>query len=67
MDTEADTCRKVVAPMLVEAGWETAPHAINEQRTFTDGRVLFVDKAPYCKAMIKSRNNSDFDERFSFA
>lgn len=42
MDTEADTCRKVVVPMLVEAGWETAPHAINEQRTFTDGRILFV-------------------------
>jgi type I restriction enzyme R subunit len=40
--TEADTCRKFVVPRLQNAGWENAPHAINEQRTFTDGRVLFV-------------------------
>lgn len=42
MATEADTCRKFVVPRLQTAGWENAPHAINEQRTFTDGRVLFV-------------------------
>ena len=40
-ETEADTCRKFVVPMLREAGWDDAPHAIDEQRTFTDGRIVF--------------------------
>jgi type I restriction enzyme R subunit len=40
--TEADTCRKHVVPRLQKAGWDDAPHAINEQRSFTDGRVIFV-------------------------
>ena len=40
--TEADTCRTFVVPRLQEAGWDTAPHAINEQRTFTDGRIIFA-------------------------
>lgn len=42
MDTEADTCRKIIVPLLQGAGWDDAPCAINEQRTFTDGRVLFI-------------------------
>ena len=40
--TEADTCRKFVVPRLQRAGWDDPPHAINEQWTFTDGRVIFV-------------------------
>ncbi len=40
--TEADTCRKFVVPKLQEAGWDDQPHAINEQRTFTDGRIVFI-------------------------
>ena len=40
--TEADTCRKFVVPKLQEAGWDDLPHAINEQRTFTDGRIVFI-------------------------
>ena len=39
---EADTCRRYVVPKLQAAGWDDPPHAINEQRTFTDGRVVFV-------------------------
>ena len=39
---EADTCRRFVVPKLQAAGWEAPPHAINEQRTLTDGRVLFA-------------------------
>lgn len=39
---EADTCREYVVPRLVEAGWDTAPHSIAEQRIFTDGRVFVV-------------------------
>ncbi len=38
--TEADTCREFVTPKLVEAGWGAAPHAIGEQRTFTNGRII---------------------------
>lgn len=38
---EADTCRKFIVPLLQQAGWDTEPHTITEQRTFTDGRVMF--------------------------
>jgi type I restriction enzyme R subunit len=38
--TEADTCRVLVTPRLVEAGWGAAPHAIGEQRSFTNGRII---------------------------
>lgn len=46
MLTEADTCRKFVVPLLQKAGWENSPHMLNEQRTFTDGRVVFVGGRP---------------------
>lgn len=39
MSNEADTCRKLVLPKLVDAGWDNEPHRINEQVTFTDGRI----------------------------
>nr|WP_292192257.1 DEAD/DEAH box helicase family protein [Mesorhizobium sp.] len=29
-------------PKLQAAGWDSRPHAINEQRTFTDGRIVFI-------------------------
>lgn len=38
--TEADTCREFVTPRIAEAGWGTAPHAIGEQRSFTNGRII---------------------------
>jgi type I restriction enzyme R subunit len=37
---EADTCREFVTPRLVEAGWASAPHAMGEQRNFTNGRII---------------------------
>jgi len=40
MLNEAETCRKFVVPKLQAAGWDTAPHSIAEQRTFTDGRIF---------------------------
>lgn len=40
--SEADTCRLYVAPRLAEAGWESEPHSIAEQRTITDGRIIVV-------------------------
>jgi type I restriction enzyme R subunit len=39
---EADTCRTYVTPKLLEAGWETSPHSLTEQYTFTDGRVKLI-------------------------
>jgi len=39
---EADTCRTYVLPRLVDAGWDTPPHSLTEQRTFTDGQIIPV-------------------------
>src|SRR5258708_4438323 len=36
--TEADSCRKYVLPKLYASGW--LDDHINEQRTFTDGRIV---------------------------
>ncbi|MEN6407173.1 MAG: DEAD/DEAH box helicase family protein [Thermoguttaceae bacterium] len=41
-ETEADTCRKYVLPNLYQAGW--TDDQINEQHTFTDGRVIAAPK-----------------------
>jgi len=40
MSNEADTCRKLVTPKLVAAGWVDEPHSFTEQRTFTDGQMI---------------------------
>ncbi|ABS66036.1 EcoEI R domain protein [Xanthobacter versatilis] len=61
MNTEADTCRKFVVPRLQAAGWDNAPHAINEQRTFTDGRVIFVGG----RARRGRQKRADYILRFS--
>jgi type I restriction enzyme R subunit len=37
---EADTCRRYIVPKLQAAGWDDEPHRINEQVTFTDGRII---------------------------
>ena len=37
---EADTCRVKVRPALEAAGWDTSPHSIGEQVSFTDGRIV---------------------------
>ena len=44
MPTEADTCRKYVAPLLQSAGWEVEPYSIAEQRSITDGRIVPIGK-----------------------
>ena len=59
-DTEADICRKFVVPKLQSAGWEAPPHAINEQRTFTDGRIVFVGG----KARRGKRKRADYILRY---
>lgn len=40
MPTEADTCRLLITPKLQSAGWDSDPHSIAEQRSFTDGRIV---------------------------
>jgi hypothetical protein len=40
MPTEADTCRTLITPTLQEAGWDTDPASIAEQRYFTAGRIV---------------------------
>lgn len=44
MPNEADTCRRFVVPRLQAAGWEDEPHRINEQVTFTDGRIVVAGR-----------------------
>jgi len=44
MPGEADTCRLYVVPKLQAAGWEEEPHRINEQVSFTDGRIVVTGR-----------------------
>src|SRR5438094_782142 len=37
---KSDTCRRYVVPKFQAAGWDDEPHRINEQVTFTDGRIV---------------------------
>jgi len=64
MSNEADTCRKYVLPKLVEAGWDNEPHRINEQITFTDGRIILVGnkvkRRPQKRADYLLRYTRDF-------
>lgn len=41
---EADTCRRYVVPKLQALGWDTEPHRLNEQVTFTDGRIIVAGR-----------------------
>ncbi len=62
MNTEADTCRKYVTPKLYAAGWND--DQINEQRTFTDGRIMVagtkVYRRPQKRADYLLRYKPDF-------
>lgn len=44
MPNEADTCRRYVVPRLQAAGWDAEPYRINEQVTFTDGRIVVAGR-----------------------
>ncbi len=58
---EADTCRKYVAPKLLDAGWDSDPHSIAEQRSFTDGRIVVVGE----KAHRRPRKRVDYLLRYT--
>jgi type I restriction enzyme R subunit len=57
---EADTCRKFVVPKLQAAGWDTDPHRINEQVTFTDGRIVVTGR----KARRRPGKRADYILRY---
>jgi type I restriction enzyme R subunit len=59
--SEADTCRKYVTPKLVAAGWETEPHSLAEQRTFTDGRIVVAGT----KAKRQEAKRADYLLRYT--
>lgn len=40
--TEADTCRELVTPALLAAGWGVAPRVLGEQHAITAGRIVLV-------------------------
>lgn len=64
MANEADTCRRFVVPKLQAAGWDDEPHQINEQRTFTDGRIIVAGargkRRPGKRADYILRHRADF-------
>lgn len=45
MLTEADTCRLFITPKLQAAGWDSSPHEIAEQRSFTAGRIVLAGRS----------------------
>ena len=61
MPTEADTCRKFVVPKLQAAGWDSDPHSIAEQRSFTDGRIVVRGG----KAERKKKKRADYLLRYT--
>ena len=50
MPNEADTCCRYVVPKLQAAGWEDEPHRLNEQFTFTDGRIVVTRRHGRCRS-----------------
>src|SRR3990172_7443280 len=58
MATEADTCRKYILPKLYAAGWND--DQINEQRTFTDGRIMVAGT----KVWRQSQKRADYLLRY---
>jgi len=60
MLNEADTCRVYVTPALQRAGWDSDPHRINEQVTFTDGRIVVTGQ----QAKHRPGKRADYILRF---
>ena len=59
--SEADACRKYVTPKLVAAGWDTEPHLLAEQRTFTDGRIVVAGT----KGQRQEKKRADYILRYT--
>jgi type I restriction enzyme R subunit len=59
--SEADACRKYVTPNLQAAGWDTEPHSLAEQRTFTAGRIVVAGT----KAKRREAKRTDYLLRYT--
>src|SRR5664280_256226 len=59
--SEADACRKYVTPNLQGAGWDTEPHSLAEQRTFTAGRIVVAG----IKAARQDAKRADYLLRYT--
>ena len=61
---EAETCRKLVRPGIESAGWDVSPHVLNEQVSFTDGRIVVAGsqgpRRPQKRADFLLRYTRDF-------
>ncbi|MGD0660641.1 MAG: DEAD/DEAH box helicase family protein [Syntrophorhabdales bacterium] len=57
---EADTCRVYITPALQQSWWDRDPHCINEQVTFTDGRIVVVGQ----KARRREGKRADYILRY---
>ncbi len=57
---EADTCRTLVTPNLQAAGWDSTPHVLSEQVTFTDGRIVVTGR----KAWRRKGKRADYILRY---
>ncbi len=56
-----DTCRTFVVPKLQAAGWDSDPHSIAEQRSFTDGRIVVRGN----RAERRKKKRADYLLRFT--
>ena len=54
--SEADTCRKLVVPRLQAPGWDTPPHAINEQLT-VGVSASTKHAVDHCRAFLGTRHS----------
>ncbi|MBN9392191.1 MAG: DEAD/DEAH box helicase family protein [Chloroflexi bacterium] len=59
--SEADTCRELITPAIVAAGWDAEPHAIVEQYSFTDGRIVVTGN----KAKRQPQKRADYLLRYT--
>lgn len=59
--TERDTCRKYILPKLQAAGWEGDPRSIQEEKSFTDGRILVAGD----KTTRRKRKRADYLLRYT--
>ena len=57
--TEADTCRKFILKKIYDAGWDD--DQIQEQRTFTDGRIVVIGN----KAQRRAKKRVDYLLRYT--
>ncbi len=59
--SEADTCRELITPAIIAAGWDAEPSSFEEQHSFTDGRIVVSGN----KAKRLPQKRADYLLRFT--